>query len=130
MELDVSFYDAYISALVKAGKFRRAHQIYFHMTKRKKLAATANTYLNLITIYGESKRWDLVQRYNDQQSVFCVELILHPHCRVHKKMLRRGIAPDSSHHSAAILAVAKVVCPFKHNAEDRYYNLSYYRPKA
>ncbi|ELR19688.1 pentatricopeptide repeat domain containing protein [Acanthamoeba castellanii str. Neff] len=59
--LDAEFYDAYISSLVGARKFRRAHQIYFHMSKRQKLPATATTYKNLITIYGESKRWDLVQ---------------------------------------------------------------------
>jgi pentatricopeptide repeat protein len=59
--LDGEFYDAYISALVGARKFRRAHQVYFHMSKRQKLPATGTTYTNLITIYGESKRWDLVQ---------------------------------------------------------------------
>jgi hypothetical protein len=59
--LDAEFYDAYISSLVGARKFRRAHQIYFHMAKRQKLPATATTYKHLITIYGESKRWDLVQ---------------------------------------------------------------------
>lgn len=86
--LDAEFYDAYISSLVGARKFRRAHQIYFHMSKRQKLPATATTYKNLITIYGESKRWDLVQD-------------------VLRKMASRNVLTEAVHYSAAVLAVAK-----------------------
>jgi len=43
-EVDMPFYDAFINSLVSAGKFRRAHQIYFHSVKR------------------QSKRWKLVKR--------------------------------------------------------------------
>lgn len=86
--LDAEFYDAYISSLVGARKFRRAHQIYFHMAKRQKLPATATTYKHLITIYGESKRWDLVQD-------------------VLRKMASRNVLPEAGHYSAAVLAVAK-----------------------
>jgi pentatricopeptide repeat protein len=86
--LDGEFYDAYISALVGARKFRRAHQVYFHMSKRQKLPATGTTYTNLITIYGESKRWDLVQD-------------------VLRKMAKRDVRPEAVHYSAAVLAAAK-----------------------
>jgi pentatricopeptide repeat protein len=86
--LDAQFYDAYMSALVGARKFQRAHQIYFQMSKRRKLPATKTTYKNLITIYGESKRWDLVQN-------------------VLRQMTNRNVAPEGIHYSSAVLAAAK-----------------------
>jgi hypothetical protein len=124
--LDAEFYDAYISSLVGARKFRRAHQIYFHMSKRQKLPATATTYKNLITIYGESKRWDLVQECSPPLILAAPSFVTaalravlprtdartlspqHCHFSVLRKMASRNVLTEAVHYSAAVLAVAKV----------------------
>jgi len=86
--MDRVFFETYMCSLVNAGKFRPAHQIYFRMYKRLKIPPADVTFRNLITIYGESKRFDLVKK-------------------TLKTMAKRGFAVHNEHYRLVVLALAK-----------------------